>query len=117
MAIVWPVSLTQEPEATGFSQQLEDNLIRTQMDAGKAKVRRRFSAGVMLSSMSMVLTTEEKNTLVAFYETTLVDGSLEFDWIDHLKGGAATYRFVAPPIFRAIGQVIWKVTMQLEIVS
>ncbi len=113
---VWPASLPQTPLLRGFSQGLEDNLLRTEMDAGKDKVRRRFTAGIKPVRASTILTTTQKDTLITFYETTINDGADEWDWTDHLNGGTVQYRFLSPPDIRRLSGTKWEAAMQLEIV-
>ncbi len=50
---VWPPSLPQRPLAQGFSEQAPDTLIRTQMEAGPPKVRRRFTAGIRTMDLQL----------------------------------------------------------------
>jgi hypothetical protein len=112
----WPGSLPQTPLLQGFSQQLEDNLLRTEMDAGKDKVRRRFTAGIMPVKISMVLATAQKDILITFFDTTVTGGADEFDWDDHLNGGVVQYRFLSPSSFRRLSGAYWSADMELEIV-
>ena len=43
--IDWPATLPQEILAEGYEEGLPDVLVRTKMDAGPDKVRRRATAG------------------------------------------------------------------------
>lgn len=112
----WPASLPQTPLASGFSQSLANNVVRTEMDTGKAKVRRRFSAGVTPVQAALSLTGTQKDTLIAFYSSTLSDGADEFSWTDHLNGGTVSYRFVSPPQYSYESADLWRTTLNLEIV-
>ena len=115
MSAVWPLGLPQAPDTDGFTETPPNNLLRTQMDVGPAKVRRRFTAGVRGFSMQMVLTRTEVDTLESFFYQTLVGGSLVFDWVNPRTETATTFRFTAPPTYSPDedGQSV-VVSMQLE---
>lgn len=111
---VWPASLPS-PNASGFSQTLADNVVRTEMDAGPAKVRRRSTSGVKPATHPLLLDATQKDTLISFYETTLVSGTLPFDHTDFLNSGTVAYRFVTPPGFTSAGANLWNALLDLEI--
>ena len=81
MAIpAWPGALPQELLVNGYSQSFPDITIKSNVDAGPAKVRRRFTAGVEPVSGTMIMTTAQLATLDTFFNTTLLGGSLRFSW-------------------------------------
>ena len=64
----------------------------------------------------MYLTRAQKDTLITFYDTTLVGGSVSFDTLeDFLLESGATLRFVSPPRFNSLGPNNWIVSMELEV--
>ena len=83
--IQWPKDLPQD----FLTHNLEDNLIRTKMDAGPDKVRRRFS--VPRNFFTIALTAAQCDVLRTFYEADCERGAQVFSW------GGQTYRFLAPP--------------------
>jgi len=50
------------------------------MDAGPAKVRRRFTAGVTPVAGTMIMTAAQLATFETFFNTTLLGGTLRFSW-------------------------------------
>lgn len=56
-------------------------------------MRRRFTAGTREWSFTLLLTGAEKTTLESWYTTTLVSGTLAFDWLDE-SNVARSFRFV-----------------------
>ena len=99
----------------------QDARLRTEVDQGPPKMRRRFTAAVRTWSFTLgPITGAEKATLEAFYTTTLSQGVTPFDWLDE-TGAAASFRFVAPPRYRCTaGHHVrtlqsWEVAMVLEI--
>ena len=95
---VWPASLQQSfPLET--LEVAGDVRLRTEMDVGTAKLRRR-SSGVIrryqIPADRFIFTNAQKATLETFYETTLAGGTLPFDWTDPWPGaGLKTFRFLS----------------------
>ena len=113
---VWPVSLPQRPLAQGLQERVPDTLIRTSMEAGPPKVRRRYTAGIRLFEMQLRLAASQVDTLDAFFEETLAGGSLPFDWEHPRTGAAVAFRFVEPPAYSpAAGGQLWTGTLRLEV--
>ena len=111
----WPSSLPQSPLAADHSEGFADTLVRTQMDAGPAKVRRRTTAASRPLTASFLLTKAQVDTLDIFYNLTLDGGTLPFDWILPRTGAAISCRFVQPPEPAQPQGGFWRVTCQLEI--
>jgi len=111
----WPESLPQALLVEGYNQSFPDITIKSDMDAGPAKVRRRFTAGVEPVSGMMFLAEEQLEYLRTFYKDTLLGGSLRFSWMrppEHVD--ACEMRFTAPPTWtRVEGE--YKVSLALEI--
>ena len=59
----WPPTLPQQLSRQGYGESLPDNVIRTTVDAGPEKRRRRFTAAVKPLRGSMVLTSVQLETL------------------------------------------------------
>lgn len=110
----WPITLPQELDQDGYTEKPPNPTIRTSMDAGVAKTRRRFSSGVRPITGTMILTNAERQILDDFYVSDLAHGSLSFDWINPTSGLVASVRFVEPPDYSAFGAA-YQVAMKLEI--
>lgn len=114
----WPVGLPQTPIAAGFTQTPVDAVVRSSMDYGPDKVRRRTTARIQVVQMNFVLTSSECGTLDGFYDSTLGGGVLPFDWVNHMSTSSpkasAVYRFMAPPTYSAMEADLWNVALQLE---
>jgi len=112
----WPSTIPQELSVAGYGEAAPDTTIRSSMDAGPAKVRRRATCAVRPVSGKMVMTAAELDTFREFYDDDILGGSLRFNWVDPLDGTTAVeMRFTAPPSWSAFGQDGWEVSMQLEI--
>lgn len=117
----WPSSLPN-PMLEGISYAPQSNVIRTQMDAGIAKTRRRFTAVPEDVAFSLFLTAAQVQTLQDFVAVTLAD-VLPFDWIEFRKPVAdwttlVTYRFKSRPRFTPMGSgLTWKADIELELLT
>lgn len=105
----WPADLPAVLLIRGYEETAPDVIKRTPMDAGPAKVRRRFSANVRPVKGTMVLSGTQKASLDTFFETTIAGGALAFDW------QAKSWRFVEPPAFSPIALNLWEVRLSLEV--
>lgn len=89
----WPASLPQRVLADGYQETAPRFTIRTQMDAGPAQVRRRFTAGPTPLWVQLRLTFAQKATLDAFYLNDCAGGALPFAWVHPVSRAAVTMRF------------------------
>lgn len=116
MPQTWPASLPQS-FSPGVQESAQDGVLRTEMDAGPAFVRRRYSAVATMFQGAMILTTAQVATLEAFYRTTLAGGSDTINWDHPRTGGSAELRFVSPPQYQAADAAkrYWRANLSLEI--
>ena len=114
---VWPPALPQN-QFVGLTDQLaEGAVIRTPNTAGPSFVRPRYTGVPRNQSVPITLTHAQRATFDAFYETTLVMGSQEFDWEDPRTDAAVTFRFLRAPQFAlAVGGLgrFWTGNLELE---
>lgn len=113
----WPKSLGC-PQQSGYSEATAStSVIKTQMQSGAQKMRRRVSYSPRQVSMKLMLRAAGVQTLDGFYWTTLNEvGS--FYWPDYRKplyeDNVAVYRFMEPPSYDAAGPHLWTANLQLE---
>ncbi len=114
--IDWPATLPDTLSLEGLSDRLPSGAIRTQMDGGPVKQRRRFTAAVEPITGSLVLTAAQTEILDAFWLTTTKMGTLSFNWTHPRKLTAVEMRFVAtsPPQYTPAGG-LYSVTLELEV--
>lgn len=113
---VWPLSLPSLPRDTGYGEQPPELSLRSPMDVGPAKVRRRQTAGVRPLQAQLILTEAQVETLDQFYVTGTESGALVFDWVNPRTEAAAELRFVGPPRYTPLsGDVVWRADLTLEI--
>jgi hypothetical protein len=112
----WDSDLPQELFVNGYSQSPPNVTIKSEMDAGPAKVRRRFTAGVEPVSGTMIMDATELAALDTFYNTTLLGGSLRFSWTKPpAHSVACEMRFTEPPTWTAIEPGMYQVSMSFEV--
>jgi len=116
----WPSTLPQN-QFIGVADERGKGAIRTSMDAGPAKTRRRFSAAVRAITCPIEMTGTQRGTFDTFFITTLAEGSLPFTWSDPETDVTQNFRFTAPPKFTldlgnsTPGNRVWKSILMLEI--
>ena len=112
----WPSDLPQKPLVQGFSETAPTLAVRSPMDVGPAKVRRRATAGVTQLKCAFRLSAAQRASLLTFWETPLAGGALSYSWTHPISGAAITCRIVEPPGFTpAAGGVSWVATVTVEI--
>lgn len=111
----WPPSLPEYVLEQGYGEALEDQTVESTVEAGIAKVRRRFTAPVRRFAVVMQFDTSQAITFENFYLNTLQAGSLPFDWRHPRTGAALRFRFRKPvPQYSVIGGEYVRVQMVLE---
>lgn len=113
----WPKSLGC-PQQSGYSETTPSTaVIKTSMQSGPQKMRRRVSYSPRQVSMKLILRGAGVQTLDGFYWTTLNEVG-NFYWPDYRKplhqDNVAVYRFVEPPSYDSIGPRLWTANLQLE---
>lgn len=108
----WPTTLPNP--SWGLQAGGEDNAVRTGMDAGPRKVRRRYTKPVEDVRGSLELTDAQATILRDFVVVTLKD-VLPFDWTNFISNQTATYRFVGRPRFTRVGYDNVRADFQLEL--
>lgn len=110
----WPATLPA-PILNSIRESLADNVLRTPMDKGAAKLRRRTTASPDSLAFSLVMTPTQASTLTEFYKVTTVGGVDEFDFTHPRTSEAVKARFLQPPSLSDINGVGYRTEVQLEI--
>lgn len=121
MAAAWPSGLPQTPLLPVRQRHLP-NYVQFEPDNGPPRRRRRSTKRRIIQTVSIELTGAQCALLQTFYETTLADGTLSFDWTDAIQDTAAEFMFVEPPdLAQWTGATdpddrLYTVTLDLEVV-
>lgn len=111
---VWPATLPP-PALNSLQESPPNNTIRSQMDKGPAKVRRRTTANIRPLAFNLKLTPAQVQTLDDFYNITTFSGADEFDYVHPRTGAGCSARFVQPPGYSEQEGTIYNASVSLEI--
>lgn len=109
----WPAEFC--PLINSFQEQPPENTIRSTMDKGPAKVRRRTTANVRPVSFNMFLMNSQMDLMDSFYVTETFSGADEFDFIHPRTKANVKARFTQPPSYGERSSVGYQVSISLEI--
>lgn len=116
-AYVWPTTLPQNPQ-DGFSETSGVLIIRTQTDAGPAKMRRK-GARTQTMNCTFNMSTAQVSTLETFTQDTL-RGTARFDFVHPRTTSVVEVRLVPQQdgqlySISYITNDYWSVSMQMEV--
>ncbi|MCF2522349.1 hypothetical protein [Bradyrhizobium sp. G127] len=94
---IWPIDVPLRTLQSGYSEAPEKNTADFQPEVGPPKTRRRTSISSDVITCSGNFSSEEWDALVAFYRTTLADGSLPFTRAHPRSGLSMTFKFTGDP--------------------
>lgn len=97
----------------GLSGKLRTAVIRTDMDAGPQKTRRRYTVSQKDFSGSVVVTEAQRKILETWYEKILGNGALRFVMADPQTLEPAEFRFLEDYSEESTDG-LWTITMNLE---
>ena len=93
----WPAALRDLWLKDGFREVPPKNMLRTAMDVGPPKVRRRTTANIRAFFGQMFLTPALVTVLDDFFVTSTKSGTLTIELKHPRTGATGTYRFVKEP--------------------
>lgn len=105
----WPEGIPIKRES--YKETPPDRIIRSKMDVGPDKIRRRSSSAVRPLSLSLTLTDSQLSTFDTFY---LANDSIPFTFPNPRTETDVQARFVSPPEYN-LKETLWDVSVQLEI--
>lgn len=111
----WPSNLPDFVLRDGYEEGFKDLVVRTKMDTGTTKRRRRFSDGPEAHTFPIQFTNNELDIFKAFYEDDLSAGALSFTKTHPRTEIIETWAFAAPiqPTV-ALGPDTYAVLLPLE---
>lgn len=111
----WPETLPQSPLTEGFRETPANTTLRTEMETGPAKLRRRTTAAAATLSLAYLMGTAQLAALDVFYADTLQGGTLAFDFTHPVTGETVSCRFRLPPARVALNGGYFRVAVELEV--
>ena len=118
MAILWPATVPSKPLFDSYSETVPDTRLRTGMGSGPAKMRPKSAAVPVPISVNLHLTSDELEDLEDFIDSTLIRGSLRFEFPHPRKGTTIEARVVGGESLYTVtasGLGLWTLSMQLEV--
>jgi hypothetical protein len=93
MVDAWPGTLPGALQSDAFGEGVADGLLEYAPDTGPPITRRRSTAAVRLMKGTMLCTSAQIATFRTFFDTTLLGGSLPFNFPDQLQSGTLLVKF------------------------
>lgn len=113
-SITFPEELPATLRLNGLSGKPKGNVIRTEMDAGPAKQRQRYSVSTKEFSGSLVLNSSQRQIFEEWYENTLGSGALRFKMKDPQTLREEEFRFTDDYNENCDENGMWTIVMPLE---
>lgn len=111
----WPETLPASPLASKYEETAPDNILRTQMEQGPAKLRRRATGGVAQLEAGYLMTAAQVAALEEFRRDQIAGGALAFDFPHPRTGTAVSCRLRKSPVITARGNGHYHVRLSLEV--
>jgi hypothetical protein len=115
MPLIWPPSLPSSPLVSGFQETAPTLVIRSSMDVGPPKVRRRATSGIGQIQCRYTLSRVLMNTLDDFYFGPAGGGAVAFEWRHPRRAVTVLVRFREPPSYTAEDPEIYTATVALDV--
>ena len=109
---VWPITLPQKFEQEGFTDSEPDLFVKTEMDAGPPKLRRRFTVSHHPISGTMIMTAYQKAVFRTFYRAY---GSQKIVFPDPDSDGTINIIFTGIPEYISYSSTYWQVKLSMAV--
>lgn len=103
MAVPWPTELSDLLDSDSFGYSIGDTVIRSDMDTGPAKLRRRSTKGIDKVTCSQKMAFDDFQTVYDFFDIDLNGGVTPFTFNHPFTGVPTDWRFISPPEFKPLG--------------
>ena len=114
MPATWPAQLQDKLDQDSFTFKIGETSIRTEMDIGPAKVRRRFTKSVDALQCQIRMTYSDFQYVYNFWDLDLNGGAGTFYFNHPFTGVQTVFRMVGPPEISPLGGTEFIVSMQWE---
>lgn len=114
----WPETLPSCPLASGYSEAPKSQVLRSSMDAGPPKSRRRFTAALRTVSVQLVMSKVQLAEFEAWFDADIQGGALPFNWTQPRTDEVVSVVIVGDPPYQIAplgNSHHWTLSMQLEI--
>lgn len=111
---VWPAAFPP-PAINTLNESPPNNVLRTGMDKGPPKTRRRTTANIRPLSFTLKLSEALVEVMDDFFVNDTFSGSIPFDYTHPRTGQPCTAMFATEPQYGEMEGVLYNVQVQLEI--
>lgn len=111
MGVAWPTGLQDKLNSSDFGMNFGETNVRSQMETGPYKVRKRFTRALDVINCSILMNRSEYATFRTFYDTSLSNGTLAFTYLHPLTNAMTDFKFSGPPSIRFIQGNHFQVSM------
>lgn len=112
--VAWPDTLPQSFDGTGSYQETpEPTTLRTAMDTGVVKLRRRTTRSEIRVSGTMYITGDQAEIFIGWFQDTIKGGSLAFTAQLTLSAATRVFQFVEEPNINHVGGDVFQLSMKL----
>lgn len=112
MSVTWPDELQQLLDQDSFSYSIGDTSIKSDMEIGPPKVRRRFTKSTDAITCQIRIDYSQFQYLYDFWDVTLNGGVTPFIFNNPFTQVAETFRMDTPPSLKPMGGNCYQVAMQ-----
>lgn len=111
--VTWPGTIPQNPLLPAYKETGMPNVVRTEVDVGTPKIRRRYTKELRPLGWSFIMTTAQLDDFDTFFWTTLGGGALPFDHTDPRTALTTSYQFSGEPTYIPLSGTRWRVNTQV----
>lgn len=112
--VAWPDTLPQSFDGTGSYQETpEPTTLRTTMDSGVVKLRRRTTRAEVRVSGTMLITGDQSMIFIGWFQDTIKGGSLAFTAQLTLEATTKVFQFIEDPTINHVGGNMFQLSMKL----
>lgn len=110
----WPSTVNTNINQGGYGEKPEANNANFQPEVGPPKYRRRTSIPTTIYSWTGWFTSAEYDAIVAFYRTTLLDGTVPFMFPNQRTGATDTFQFTDAPAITGVQGITYTVSLPVR---
>ena len=113
-AVPWPVGVPDCWQVDPYSEQERPTVIRSEIEVGQPRVRRRYIEAITDVSANLVCNGPQLRILLRWFNQDLSWGVRRFSAVSPSTGKAEEFRFKTPPLVSQMTKDLWNVALDVE---